>query len=139
MTLFHVDSPAVADSGSEVEIQIALRKALKKRAPAVAFVAVPNGAVRTAWASMKAKQEGLQKGFPDAVVLWPGGVAFPELKTRGGSLSEQQHIWLNWLTKAGFNAGVFRAVNTCLWWLFDLGAPIDMTGLVRPPERSAAA
>lgn len=139
MTLFHVDSPAVADTGSEIEIQIALRKALKKRAPLVAFVGIPNGAQRTAWAAIKAKQEGLQPGFPDAAVLWPGGLAFPELKTRSGSLSEQQFIWLNWLAKAGFKAGVFRSVNSCLWWLFDLGAPIDMTGLSRPVAGSKAA
>lgn len=133
--LFHVDSPAVADDGDELTLQIRLRKALKLRAAKVAFVAIPNGAQRTAWAAIKAKQEGLQKGFPDAAILWPGGTAFPELKARGGSLSDDQHIWLNWLTNAGFNAGVFRSVDSCLWWLFDLGAPIDMAGL----ERRAAA
>lgn len=125
MTLFHIDSPAVADAGSEIEIQIALRKALKKRAPTVAFVAVPNGAQRTAWAAIKAKQEGLQAGFVDALVMWPnGGIAFVEIKTRSGSLSEQQHIWLNYLAKAGFNCGVFRSVSSCLAWLSERGAPV---------------
>lgn len=123
MTLFHIDSPAVADPGSEIEIQIALRKALKLTQ--CAFVAVPNGAQRTAWAAIKAKQEGLQAGFPDGLVMWPGGgIAFVEIKARSGSLSEQQHIWLNWLTKAGFACGVFRSVNTCLDWLAEQGAPV---------------
>lgn len=128
--LFHIDAKAVADTGDELSIQVRLRKALKK-APSIAFIAVPNGAQRTAWAGIKAKQEGLQPGFPDGIVIWPGGIAFVEIKTRAGDLSDQQHIWLNWLTKAGFNVGVFRAVETCLWWLFDLGAPIDMAGLQR--------
>ena len=121
--LFHVDSPAVADAGSEVEIQIALRKALKLTP--CAFVAVPNGAQRTAWAAMKAKQEGLQSGFPDGMVIWPGGIAFVEIKTRSGSLSEQQHIWLNFLTKSGHACGVFRSVKSCLSWLSDRGAPVQ--------------
>jgi hypothetical protein len=127
--LFHVDPPAVADDGDEITIQIRLRKALKAY-PSIAFVAVPNGAQRTAWAAIKAKQEGLQSGFPDGLVMWPGGIAFVEIKARSGSLSEQQHIWLNWLTKAGFKAGVFRSVSTCLTWLAVQGAPI--------PEQVAA-
>lgn len=120
--LFHVDSPAVADGGSEVEIQISLRKALKLTP--CAFVAVPNGAQRTAWAAMKAKQEGLQAGFPDGMVIWPGGIAFVEIKARSGSLSESQHIWLNFLTKAGHPCGVFRSVKSCLSWLSERGAPV---------------
>jgi hypothetical protein len=127
--IFHVDAPAVADAGDELSIQVALRKALKARAPGVAFVAVPNGAQRTAWAAMKAKQEGLAAGFPDALILWKGGYAFPEIKARSGSLSDQQHVWLNYLTNAGHPCGVFRSVTSCLSWLAGLGAPIDMTGL----------
>lgn len=124
MTLFHIDSPAVADDGSEVEIQIRLRKALKLR-PGIAFVAVPNGAQRTAWAAIKAKQEGLQAGFPDGMVIWPGGIAFVEIKARSGSLSEAQHVWLNYLTNAGHPCGVFRSVDSCLAWLSRQGAPIQ--------------
>lgn len=125
--LFHVDSPAVADEGSEVEIQVRLRKALKQTP--CAFVAVPNGAQRTAWAAMKAKQEGLQKGFVDALVLAPGElVAFIEIKTRSGQLSEDQHVWLNYLTKAGFRCGVFRSVDSCLAKLREWGFPVQQVG-----------
>lgn len=124
MTFFHIDPASVADDGDELSIQIRMRKELKKRAPEVAFVAIPNGAQRTAWAAIKAKQEGLQTGFPDALILWPGGLAIPEIKTRSGSLSEAQHVWLNWLSKAGFNVGVFRSVDTLIAWLIGLGAPI---------------
>lgn len=119
--LFHHDPPAVADPGDELSIQVALRKALKAY-PHLAFVAIPNGAQRTAWAAMKAKQEGLQAGFPDCCVMGPGGaIAYLEIKARAGSLSEQQHIWLNWLHKAGFRVGVFRSVATAMQALSDWG------------------
>jgi hypothetical protein len=121
--LFHMDPASVADAGDELSIQIALRKALKKT-PAVAFVAVPNGAQRTAWAAMKAKQEGMSAGFPDGIIIWDGGIAFAEIKAKNGSLSEQQHVWLNYLVKTGHHCGVFRSVATCLDWLRGLGAPV---------------
>lgn len=124
--LFHVDPASVADPGDELSIQVAIRKALKARAPAISFVAVPNGAQRTAWAAIKAKAEGMSSGFPDAILMWPGGgIAFAEIKNRTGTLSDQQHVWLNWLTNAGFKAGVFRSVETCLAWLAEQGAPIE--------------
>ncbi len=124
-TLFHVDPPGVADHGDELSIQVALRKALKPCASKVRLVAIPNGAQRTAWAAMKAKQEGLAAGFPDCMILWSGGVAFVEIKARSGALSEAQHVWLNWMHLAGHNVAVFRSVNTCLAWLKSLGAPIE--------------
>lgn len=134
--LFHVDPPAVADAGDELSIQVALRKAIKMRGPAMRFAAMPNGAQRTVWAAMKAKAEGLTAGFADCIIQWPGGgIAFPELKTRTGQLSEQQHIWLNWNAQAGFNVGVFRSVTTCLLWLAALGAPLDVSDL--KAERAA--
>jgi len=121
--LFHVDAPAVADPGDELALQIALRKAISKT-PSVKLVAIPNGAQRTTWAAMKAKQEGMAAGFPDCEILWNGGRAYVELKTRTGTLSEQQHVWLNWLTQNGHSCGVFRSVATCLTWLHGLGAPV---------------
>ena len=125
--LFHVDPRDVADTGDELSIQVRLRKELKLLAPKVALVAVPNGAQRTVWAAMKAKQEGLQAGFPDCVLIWPeGGIAFAEIKARAGELSEAQHVWLNWLTKAGHHCGVFRSSRTCIEWLQGLGAPVNL-------------
>lgn len=122
--LFHIDPASVADAGDELSIQVALRKALKLTT-GVRFVAIPNGAQRTAWSAMKAKQEGLASGFPDAIVLGPERlIAFLEIKARTGSLSEQQHIWLNYLTAAGFNCGVYRSVATALDALRDWGFPV---------------
>jgi hypothetical protein len=122
--LFHHDTPSVADDGDELSIQVALRKALAKIAPGVRLIAIPNGAQRTVWAAMKAKQEGMASGFPDCEILWNGGHAYVELKTRTGKLSDAQHLWLNWLTQNGHSCGVFRSVATCLTWLHDLGAPV---------------
>lgn len=123
--IFHIDPKAVADEGDELSIQIRLRKELKKRAPGVAFVAIPNGAQRTAWAGIKAKQEGLQRGFPDCMVLAPDQrIAFLEIKTATGVLSDDQHVWLNFLTKSGFNCGVYRSVETAMAALREWGFPV---------------
>ena len=121
--LFHVDARSVADDGNELTIQRRIRKAISQRLSGVSFVAIPNGGQRSAWAGIKAKQEGMSAGFPDAMVLWAGGIAFVEIKTATGALSDQQHILLNWLHNAGFAVGVFRSVETCLSWLIEQGAP----------------
>lgn len=121
--LFHVDARAVADEGDELSIQRRLRKAISQRLTGASFVAIPNGGQRSAWAGIKAKQEGMSAGFPDAMVLWTGDLAFVEIKTATGVLSDQQHIWLNWLVQNGFKVGVFRSVATCIDWLIAQGAP----------------
>jgi hypothetical protein len=123
--IFHIDPPAVADAGDELTIQRRLRKSVQQRLHAK-FVAIPNGAARSAWEGLKAHQEGLSAGFPDAIVMWDRGtgpgLAFVEVKTKTGSLSEQQHVWLNWLASTGFRVGVFRSVETCIAWLIEQGA-----------------
>lgn len=129
--LFHVDPRASADEGDELKIQVRLRTTLAKIAPKVRFVATPNGARRTMWEARQAKAEGMAKGFCDATILWPGGVAFMEIKARNGSLSADQISWLNWLTQAGHPCGVFNNVESALNWLRDQGAPV--------PEVRAAA
>jgi hypothetical protein len=122
--LFHVDPPSAADKGDELSIQVKLRTTLAKVAPKVRSVATPNGARRTMWEAHKSKAEGLAKGFPDATVIWPGGVAFVEIKARSGQPSVDQISWLNWLHQAGFPCGVFRSVDSALDFLRAAGAPI---------------
>lgn len=48
------------------------------------------------------------KGFPDLVIVGPGGVLFRELKAARGVLSADQESWLGTLTAAGADAGVWR-------------------------------
>lgn len=46
--------------------------------------------------------ESMRKGFPDVMVLIPGGrVAFVELKTHGGKLDPDQIRWQNTLGASG--------------------------------------
>lgn len=121
--LFHVDPPAVADSGDEIGIQVRFRNRVKNLAPAVRLFAIPNAGKRTAWAAMQAKREGMTSGFPDVGALWDGGGAFLEFKTRTGTLSLEQIAWLNWLHQAGHPCGVFRSAETAIAFLRSQGAP----------------
>lgn len=125
--LFHVDPPSVADPGDEFAIQVRLRSRCRMLAPTLRLVAVPNGGQRTAWSAMKAKNEGLAKGFPDLLALWDGGEAYLELKDRKGQLSSDQIGWMNWLHQSGKKCGCFRSVDTALAFLRAAGAPfMDM-------------
>lgn len=121
--LFHHDAPAAADPGDELSIQVRMRKAIKNRLRGTKFVAVPNGTQRTAWSALNAKREGMSSGFPDGIVLWPGDIAFVEVKARAGSLSDNQIQWLNDLTAMGHKAGCFRSVESLMSWLLKMGAP----------------
>ncbi len=49
-----------------------------------------------------------ERGFPDLVVVGPHGVIFRELKAFSGRLTADQRRWLDRLTEAGANAGVWR-------------------------------
>jgi len=122
--LFHVDPRADAETGDELAIQVRMRTTLLKIAPKIRFVATPNGARRTMWEARKSKAEGLAAGFPDATILWPGGLAFVEIKQRAGSMSPDQITWLNWLTQAGHACGVFNNTASLLSKLREWGAPI---------------
>lgn len=128
---FHIDPNSVADAGDEYGIQVRLRQRMKMLAPKVRLVATPNGMKTTAWAANRAKSEGMSKGFCDLTALWSNGegvnavpgVAFLELKKRGGSIDPAQTDWLNWLTNAGFACGVFKSVDTAVDFLRRQGAP----------------
>lgn len=47
-------------------------------------------------------------GFPDLVIVGPGGVLFIELKTDRGRVRPEQTTWLNALSAAGSQAAVWR-------------------------------
>ena len=121
--LFHADPRSAAIDGDEQSIQVRLRSRMKMLAPSVKLVATPNGMKTTAWSALKAKSEGMSKGFPDLTVLWIGGVAFLEMKDRNGSLKPEQVDWLNWLHRAGFPCGMFRSPDTAITFLRKAGAP----------------
>lgn len=121
---FPYDPPAAADDGDELSIQTRLRQRLRMTAPGLRFVATPNAGKRTFAAAARAKQEGMSAGFPDVSVIWPGGIAFIELKQRKGSLKPEQIDWLNFLHNAGHPCGCFRSVDSVIAFLRSAGAPI---------------
>jgi len=47
-------------------------------------------------------------GFPDLVTVGPWGILYRELKKEKGRLTKPQQEWLNGLSSAGANAGVWR-------------------------------
>ena len=64
------------------------------------FFSVPNGFFlkdRSTFFQIiiKMKQEGLKKGVPDLVVLFPHKILFLEMKTTKGTLSKYQKNWFN--------------------------------------------
>jgi len=122
--LFHVDDRSQADDGAEIDIQVRLQVRIKKIAPAVRLVAVPNGMKTSAWGAMQARREGMSGGFPDLIAIAsPKLVAFLEIKARSGVLSDTQIGWLNHLHLAGFLCGCFRSVDTAVAALRDWSFP----------------
>jgi hypothetical protein len=110
---------------SELAEQQRLRKTLYYLAPSVMVVAVPNAARRTVWEARRAKQEGLAAGFPDLMAIWPGGIAFVEMKRlKGGTVSENQREWIERLQGFGFPAAVCRGADAAIAFLREAGAPI---------------
>jgi hypothetical protein len=58
---------------------------------------------------------GLQKGFPDMMVLITGPVIeFWEVKLPGAYLTPEQEDWEMWLMEAGFNHRVIRSVEDAM-------------------------
>lgn len=51
------------------------------------------------------------KGFPDLVLVGPGGILYRELKTAVGRLRSDQLVWLRELKRAGADAGLWRPVD----------------------------
>jgi hypothetical protein len=51
------------------------------------------------------------RGYPDLTICGPGGVLFRELKTQRGKVTAEQREWLDALTAAGADAGVWRPIH----------------------------
>lgn len=115
---------------SEIAIQQTFRNRAKIVCPGVRLVAVPNGGKRSQWAAAQAKREGMSKGFPDLVALAPGGkVAFLEMKSAKGRVSDSQGEWLDDLHAMGFPCGIFRDADSAIEFLRAQGFPfIDRVG-----------
>lgn len=65
-------------------------------------------AVRDIMAALCADFQGLRDGFPDLLLIGPGGVRFIEVKGEGDQVRRHQLARLNLLRHAGFEAGILR-------------------------------
>lgn len=57
------------------------------------------------------RPKGSPAGFPDDVILGPGGVLYRELKREGKNPTPDQQAWLDGLSATGHDAGVWRPTD----------------------------
>ena len=80
---------------SETWLQITCLDWLESAYPHILFHHSPNELDMSGWKAMhavnKAKQMGMQPGWPDLELLWKGRILFVELKSEKGRLSKTQH------------------------------------------------
>jgi hypothetical protein len=77
----------------------------------IRFFAVPNGCKKTKYQRWQFQREGLRSGVPDLFILEksPKGHSFLALemkRQKGGSLSQSQKGWIDWLDKNDYAVAV---------------------------------
>lgn len=122
--LFVVEAPD-KKPGTELQRQATLLKLLRQLAPDVIAYANTNGThIASLSGRAKANREGRTTGAPDLTVVWNRGVAWIEMKSGKGDLSDAQVDFGNRLHRAGQHVGCFRDPMVALDWLRSLGAPV---------------
>lgn len=111
---------------SESAIQSAIMSFLDMALPATyrAF-AVPNVGKRDRVTGAILKREGVKAGVADIVIVRQGGsVAFLEVKTKAGSLSNSQREWRDWCGANGIPFAVVRGIGDVQATLLDWNVPL---------------
>lgn len=132
--------PKDRDSTSEDKRQGLFLSRLKKLAPAIDAVAVPNAGKRSDWERLQRWREGARAGALDLVLTWKPtpwhptygcdrGVFFAEFKDGKKMPTPAQRDRLNLHYRQGHHCGVYRNADTLLNHLFDAGAPF-----LTPPD-----
>lgn len=117
------------DPTPEFDRQKLFLKLLKKYAPAVDAVAIPNSGKLTDWERIRRWNEGARRGALDLIMTWkptkPGdrGVFFAEFKSGDGMPTVDQRERLNSYFRMGHGCGVYRKPETLLVHLYRAGAP----------------
>jgi len=101
---------------SEHHIQCSLVRYLTENArPEIFWATVPNGGLRNQRVAQKLKAEGLKPGVADMFFMLPHGrVAWLELKTRTGQLSDHQHGFKTRCRELGHLWAMARSVEEAI-------------------------
>jgi hypothetical protein len=96
----------------EANIQGPIVQFIRTVAPHVVCFHTPNGGLRTKAESAKLKWQGVLAGVLDLTLLWaPRQVAFIEVKTRVGRLSDDQKSFIALLESFGIPWAVARSID----------------------------
>lgn len=111
---------------AEANIQAGVLEFLRVVAPDVFVFHVPNGGLRSKSEAARLKWQGVVPGVPDLVLVLPdivkgARVAFFEIKTDKGKLSDDQARVMHWLDDAGAPVWVIRSVEDARAALARLG------------------
>lgn len=115
--------PRDKEPRSEFERQRAFVNYMRRNAPSVMVVAVPNGSKGSDWEKIRKWQEGAITGMTDLAILWRSGVFLPEFKDGTSMPRKSQCDVICRLHAMGFRTGVYRQPATLIAHLRDAGAP----------------
>jgi len=130
------------DPASEFTRQVHFLAALKKMAPKVDALAVPNAGRSSDWERIRRHKEGARAGALDLQMTWKPtrpddrGIFFAEFKDGDGVPSKAQRERLNLYFRQGHKCGVYRTGAQLLLHLFEAGAPFLIPP--QPMERNRA-
>lgn len=110
----------------EHHIQTAIMQFLDRALPtSYRAVAIPNGGKRDKITGAILKREGVKAGAPDFMIVRNGGtVAFFEVKTQAGRLSNSQVEFRDWCGANSIPYAVVRSIGDVQTALEDLNIPI---------------
>jgi hypothetical protein len=114
------DKGAASEDARQAEYVATMRRLAKR----VLVHAIPNGGKRSHWAAMKAKREGMLKGWPDTEATWTAATAYIEFKAGSTMPDADQIEILNRLADMGHPVAVCRTAAGAIGWLRGLGAPV---------------
>ena len=110
------------NGNAEARIQAAIVEYVRYVAPQVVIFHVPNGGLRSRSEAARFKWVGTLAGVLDLVLVLPDGrVAFWEIKTSAGHLSDAQWAFINRLEDLGHVCAVVRDIDDARRELAELG------------------
>lgn len=114
---------------TELQRQMSFLALLKRLAPSVDALAIPNAGKSTEWERIQRYKEGARRGALDLTLTWEPtrpndrGVFFAEMKNGTSMPTIDQRERLNRYFKQGHGCGVFRRPETLVEHLRAAGAP----------------